>query len=224
MEGLATHFANIEDTTDHAFAQEQLRRFREGAAALDAQGFRVPLLHTANSAATILFPETQFGMVRTGIAAYGLWPSTETQVSALRMGREDVILRPALTWKTRVAQVKTVPTGAFVGYGCTYKTTHETRLAVLPVGYYDGYDRKLSNTGHVLIRGVRAPVRGRVCMNMIMVDVTDIPGVSLEEEVVLLGAQGEEVVTAEQMAGWIGTINYEVVTRIAEHVPRIPKA
>ncbi len=223
VEGLATHFADIEDTTDHTFALEQLRRFREGAAALVAEGFDVPLLHIANSAATILLAETQFGMVRTGIAAYGLWPSSETLVSALRLGRGDVVLKPALTWKTRVAQVKTVPTGAFIGYGCTYKTTHPTRLAVLPVGYYDGYDRKLSNTGHVLIRGTRAPVRGRVCMNMIMVDVTDIPDVKVEDEVVLLGAQGDEVVTAEQMAGWIGTINYEVVTRIAGHVPRIPK-
>ncbi len=223
LEGVATHFANIEDTTDHRFAQLQLRRFQEGIQRIRASSLPPPMFHAANSAATILFEETQFDMVRTGIATYGLWPSPETLVSALRMHREQVVLRPALTWKTRVAQVKVVETGEFVGYGCTFKATHPIRLAVLPVGYYDGYDRKLSNTGHVLVRGVRAPVRGRVCMNMIMVDVTDIPDVKLEEEVVLLGAQGDEEVTAEQMGAWIGTINYEVVTRIAEHVPRIPR-
>ncbi len=223
VEGVATHFANIEDTTDHTFALQQLRRFEEGAALLAEAGMPAPMLHAANSAATILLEDTQFDMVRAGIAAYGLWPSPETLVSAVRKHREHVALRPALTWKSRVAQLKTVPAGAFVGYGCTYKATHATRLAVLPVGYYDGYDRKLSNTAHVLVRGVRAPVRGRVCMNMIMVDVTDIPGVRLEEEVVLLGSQGAEAVTAEQMAAWIGTINYEVVTRIGEHLRRIPR-
>lgn len=223
VEGIATHFANVEDTTDHSFALEQLRRFHEGADALHNAGHVTLIRHLANSAATLLWPHAQLEMVRVGISAYGMWPSRETFVSAVRARRERVDLRPALTWKTRVAQVKVVPTGQFVGYGCTFKATHPTRLAVLPVGYYDGYDRKLSNIGHVLIRGIRAPIRGRVCMNMIMADVTDIPEVELEDEVVLLGRQGEEFISAEQMADWAGSINYEVVTRIGGHVSRLEK-
>jgi len=130
-------------------------------------------------------------------------------------------LRPALTWKTRVAQVKSVPEGAFVGYGCTYMTTHPTRLAILPVGYADGFDRGLSNLAHVLIRGRRAPVRGRICMNITMVDVTDIPDAALEDEVVLLGGQGSERLTADQIGDWAQTISYEVLARIGGHLPRV---
>jgi len=125
-----------------------------------------------------------------------------------------------MTWKTRVAQVKDVPAGAFIGYGCTFMTTHATRLAILPVGYADGFDRGASNLGWVLVGGRRAPVRGRVCMNILMVDVTDVPEVALEDEVVLLGRQGDAVLSAEQMADWSGTIQYETLARIADHVPR----
>jgi alanine racemase len=142
-------------------------------------------------------------------------------VAAYLVGRRDIRLRAALAWKTRVAQVKDVPEGASIGYGCTFITTHPTRIAVLPVGYYDGYDRAISNLGHVLIRGRRAPVRGRVCMNMVMVDVTDVPGAAIEDEAVLLGPQGEAEITAETLAGWAGTINYEVVARLAPHLPRV---
>ena len=224
LEGAASHFANIEDTTDHRYARHQLARFEEAIDALRQAGHRVPIRHLSNSAAAILWPEQTFEMVRVGIGAYGLWPSTETQVAAALAGRGSTQLRPALTWKTRVAQVKDVPEGKFVGYGCTYMTTHPTRLAILPVGYFEGYDRRLSNLAHVLIRGRRAPVRGRVCMNIIMVDVTDIPDVALEDEVVLLGRQGEENVSAEQVGAWAGTINYEVVSRIGGHLPRIATA
>lgn len=220
LEGISSHFANIEDTTDHRYARFQLARFEEAAEALRAAGHAIPIRHLSNSAAALLWPDQAFEMVRLGIACYGLWPSKETRVAAALAGRADVELRPALAWKTRVAQLKAVPEGAFVGYGCSFMTTHATRLAILPVGYWDGYDRKLSNLAHVLIGGRRAPVRGRVCMNITMVDVTDIPAAALEDEVVLLGRQGDEVITAEQLAEWAGTINYEVVTRIADHVPR----
>jgi alanine racemase len=126
-----------------------------------------------------------------------------------------------MTWKSRIAQVKVVPEGGYVGYGCTYRATRPTRIAVLPVGYHEGYDRGLSSAAHVLVRGKRAPVRGRVCMNMTMVDVTDIPGAGLEDEVVLLGPQGDENVPAEQLAAWCGTISYEIVSRIHPSLPRI---
>ena len=220
LEGACSHFANIEDTTDHAFARQQRRRFDEEVAALRARGHELPIRHLSNSAAALLWPDRSYEMVRLGIGGYGLWPSKEAMVAAHLAGRSDVELRPALSWKTRIAQVKWVPVGAYVGYGCTYMTTHKTRLAVLPVGYYDGYDRGLSNLAHVLIGGRRAPVRGRVCMNMTMVDITDIPDAQLEAEVVLMGRQASEQVSAEMLAEWAGTINYEIVTRIAAHVPR----
>ena len=222
LEGAASHFADIEDTTDHTYARVQLERFHDILQALEAAGHHVRIRHCSNSAATILWPHTNLDMVRIGISAYGMWPSAQTRVSAVLEGRHGVIdLQPALCWKTRIAQIKDVPQGAFIGYGRSFRTTHPTRLGVLPAGYYDGYDRGLSNMAHVLVRGRRAPVRGRVCMNMIMVDLTDIPEARLEDEVVLLGAQGEETLSAEQLAEWIGTINYEVTTRIAAHVSRV---
>ncbi|MFM7200533.1 MAG: alanine racemase [Myxococcota bacterium] len=223
LEGLATHFANVEDTTDHRFAEEQLERFERGVRALRGAGHELPICHTANSAATLLWPHAQFDLVRVGISSYGLWPSRETLLSATLEGRGRTSLTQALTWKTRIAQIKRVGVGEFVGYGCTFMATHPTRLAILPVGYYDGYDRGLSNLAYVLIRGQRAPVRGRVCMNIIMVDVTDIPEARVEDEVVLLGGQGGQYLSAEQLGEWSGTINYEVVARIADHVPRIAR-
>ncbi len=221
LDGLTTHFANIEDTTDHGFAEAQIAAFARVADDLEGRGFPPALRHTACSAATLLFERTHLDLARVGISLYGLWPSRETRVSCRERGRAMPELRPVLTWKTRVAQVKDVPEGAFIGYGCTYRTTRPSRIAVLPVGYFEGYDRGLSGVAHVLLRGKRAPVRGRVCMNICMVDVTDVPGVGLEDEVVLLGRQGEESVTAERIAEWCGTISYEIVSRIHPSLPRI---
>ena len=221
LEGLTTHFANIEDTTDHSYAGEQLERFGRALGRVREAGVEVPVPHAACSAAAILFPESHFAMARVGISSYGIWPSKETRVSANHVEDAAMDLKPALAWKTRVAQVKDVPAGAYVGYGCSWRAPVASRIAVLPLGYADGFDRGLSNVGHVLIRGRRAPVRGRVCMNVTMVDVTHLPEVALEDEVVLMGAQGDERIRAEDLAGWCGTIPYEVLARIAEHVPRI---
>jgi alanine racemase len=220
VEGLATHYANIEDVTEHHYAEYQLRNFNAACQALENNGLAVPIKHTACTAAAILFRKTLFSMVRVGIGMYGLWPSKETKISALQAGIPLNELEPALTWKTRIAQIRTVPSGETIGYGRTDVATQDTRLAVLPVGYYDGYDRRLSSLGYVLIRGRRAPVMGRVCMNMLMVDVTNIPEVSLEDEAVLLGKQGNDAVSAETLASKIGTINYEVVSRINPLIPR----
>lgn len=222
MKGVAAHFANIEDTTEHSFAEQQLGNFEKVVSRIRAEGFDPQYIHIANTAATILFPETFFTMVRVGIGSYGLWPSEETRAGAARnMGvNAGVDLKPVLTWKTRVAQVKKVPAGAAIGYGCTYKVARDAVIAVLPVGYYDGYDRGLSNKAEVLVHGVRAPVRGRVCMNMMMVDVTGVPDVRVEDEVVLLGDSGSERISVEEMAAWAGTINYEVTTRINERIAR----
>jgi alanine racemase len=222
IEGLSTHYANIEDTTDSSFAMEQLAIFSRVAEILKKEGVAAPLRHTACSAATILFPETRFDMVRLGISMYGLWSSKETKAVA-KNKNIDLDLKPVLTWKTIVAQVKTVKSGTPIGYGLTERVSRDSRIAVLPIGYFDGYDRKLSSVGNVLIHGKRCKILGRVCMNIIIVDVTDLEKIELENEVVLLGRQGREEVSAEDLAQKIGTINYEVVTRINSLIPRIIK-
>ena len=222
LEGVSTHFADVEDTTDHGFARQQLAALEAFVQRCEESGIPVPMVHSANSAATLLWSHAHRQMVRTGIAAYGLWPSKETLISALQGQKSGLELQRALTWKARVAQVKDVPVGAYVGYGRTYRATHPSRIAVVCVGYYDGYDRKFSNQAYVLIRGHRAPVRGRVCMNLVMVDVTHVPEIHAGDEVVLLGRSGEEEITAEMMGDWAGTIHYEIISRIHERLPRIP--
>jgi alanine racemase len=220
IEGIYTHYANIEDTTDYDFAQLQLKRFKQAVDLLEKNDIKVPIKHTACSAAIILFPETYFNMVRLGISMYGLWPSKETFVSAQEKNQR-INLEPILTWKTRIAQIKNIKAGDPVGYGLTERVSRDSKIAVLPVGYWDGYDRKLSGIGNVLIKGKRCKLLGRVCMNMIVVDVTDIVDAKLEDEVIILGKQGKEEITVEEIAQKIGTINYEVVTRINPLIPRI---
>jgi len=219
IEGAYTHFANIEDTLDPSFAERQLDKFREALKILEQEGVRLTQIHAAATAGTLLYPETGFSMIRLGIGAYGLWPSRETQLAARERGRR-ITLIPAMTWKTRVAQIKTVEAGEHVSYGLTYQARHRMQVAVLPVGYYDGYDRKLSNCGRVLIRGRAVPVIGRVAMNMTMVDITDVAA-QPDDEVVLLGRQGDAEIRAEELAEKIGTIAYEVVSRINPRIPRV---
>lgn len=219
IEGLATHFANIEDTTDHSYAKQQITRFEKEIEMLKKEGIEAKIHHCANSAATALFKNTHFNMVRPGISSYGMWPSNETHISFLKEVGNDFALRPAFSWKSSIAQIKTIPAGEYIGYGCTYRSSHETRLAILPVGYYDGYDRGVSG-GHVLINGQRAPIRGRICMNIMMVEVSDISDIKLEDEVVLIGRSGEEVISVETFAKWAGTINYEITTRVNERITR----
>ena len=221
VEGLSSHFANIEDTTKHDYPRRQLETYRAACRALEAGGPRVPLKHMSCTASTILFPEPGFNLARVGIGLYGLWPSKETYLSCLLDRKDPLSLKPVLAWKARIAQIKKVPAGADIGYGGTYRTTRPTVLAVVPVGYFDGYDRGLSNAAHVLVKGRRAPVRGRVAMDFFMADVTDVPGVKLEDEVTLLGADGRERITAEDLASLAGTIGYEILARINPLVPRV---
>jgi alanine racemase len=219
--GASTHFANIEDTTNHEYAEYQIQNFNRLVKKLESLKIGPEIRHTASSAATILFDKTRFEMVRPGISMYGHWPSKETLLSHQQLGGKNSHFLPVLSWKTRITQLKNVKADQYIGYGCTYRTTKATKLAILPVGYYDGYGRALSNTSYVLIRGRRAPVRGRICMNLMMVDVTDIKGVKIFDEVTLLGQSKGDAVTAEQLAGWSGTINYEVLARISPKIPRL---
>jgi len=217
VSGVATHLARADEAAHPAWTRRQLARFHDMLALLAASGIQAPIRHAANSAAALLWPETHLDMVRLGIALYGFWPGPAVEQAC----RERLTLRPVMTWKTRVAAVKSVPPGGSVGYGGSYVTRRQSRLAVLPMGYYDGYARGLSNLGQVLIHGQRAPVCGLVSMNLMTVDVTDIANVQPGDEVVLLGQQGTSALTAEEMATWLGTIHYEVTTRINPLILRL---
>ena len=220
-EGASTHFANIEDTTNHEYAEYQLKEFARLCNLLDKLEIAPKLRHTASSAATILFDKTHFDLVRPGISMYGHWPSKETYLSYRHEGGKNDLFEPVLSWRCRIGQLKNLAADSFVGYGCTYQTTAKSRLAVLPVGYYDGYDRALSNVAYVLIKGKRAPIRGRICMNIMMIEVTDIPGVELHDTVTLIGRDGSESLTAEQLAIWAGSINYEILARLGSSTVRL---
>ncbi|MFH1613294.1 MAG: alanine racemase [bacterium] len=222
LEGISTHFANIEDTTNHIYAKFQLNNFLKMSNEIEIFGLNPIYKHTTCSAATILFPETYFNLVRIGISLYGLWPSKEIYISYIdKNPKNHLELKPILTWKTKIAQIKEVPKNSFIGYGCTYKTTSKIKIAILPIGYYDGYPRNLSNIGYVLVKGKRCPIRGRICMNIMIIDITNVKNVKIEDEVVLIGNQKEEKITAEQLASLSGTISYEIISRIPEHIPRI---
>jgi alanine racemase len=211
LEGIFTHFSVADSNPD--YTRLQIDRFRQVLAALSEVGVEFPLVHAANSAAILSLPESHFRLVRLGIAMYGLHPSAQV--------RCPPNFRPALAFKTQVAQVKTLPPGSYVSYGNTYQTTGEQQIAVLPVGYADGFRRAPRHWGEVLVRGQRAPIVGRVCMDQTMIDVTAIPHVRQGDEVVLIGGQGGECITAEDVAERLGTINYEVVSEILARVPRV---
>ncbi len=210
--GVSSHFADIEDTTDHDFARAQRDRFDAWLVRLEGAGRGDLLRHMTCSAATLLWPESHRDLARVGISAYGLWPSRETRVAARSAGCEDLDLKPALRWLVRVAQIRDVPAAETVGYGRTWMAPAASRIAVLPVGYADGFPRSLSGRAHVLIRGRRAPVVGRICMNLCMVDVTRIEDAAAGDDAVLLGSQGDDAINADQLADWLDTINYEVLT------------
>ncbi|MGZ3668119.1 MAG: alanine racemase, partial [Ktedonobacterales bacterium] len=212
VEGVFTHFATA-DSADQTYARRQLERFTHVLAALDERGLRPLLTHASNSAATLALPEARFDMVRPGAAIYGLQPSDE-----VRLPEE---FTPGLAFKTQVAQVKDLPPGEGIGYGASFVTERATRIAVLPVGYADGFRRAPATWGEVLVRGHRAPLVGRVSMDQCVIDVTAIPGVRQGDEVVLIGRQGDETLTAEDVARRLGTISYEVVAELLARVPRI---
>lgn len=222
LEGLSTHFANIEDTPDASFAFLQLGRFKRTIDFLKKKGIKPTLIHCAASAAVLLHQSTHFNMIRLGIALYGLWPSKETEIAlSLKKNKRRVELKPVMSLKTKIAQIKTIQTGESVGYGRTWFAPRKSKIGIIPVGYYDGYDRKLSNSGRVLVNGKYAPVVGRVAMNMTMIDLTDIKKAKQGDFVVLIGKSGKNQMSADELATRIGTINYEIVSRINPKLPRV---
>ena len=213
IEGLFTHFARADEKkTDPAYVQ--FRKFQEFQKALEAQGLEIPICHCSNSAGIIRMPEANLNAVRAGVILYGLYPSEDVE-------KEPVPLKPVMELKSHIAYIKTVEAGVQISYGGTFTTQRETRVATIPVGYADGYARGLSNKGSVLIRGKRAPILGRVCMDQFMVDVTDIPQAQELDEVVLLGRSGDEQITMEELGELSGRFNYEFACCISKRVPRI---
>lgn len=215
IKGLYTHFAKSE-AKNQAFTIKQaqkLDKIREKL--LKTKDFPENVLfHAGCTASTLNNHKTFFDMVRVGLGLYGLWPSKETKENNKRIN-----LKPALSWKTKIIQVKDLTKGTFVGYDCTHQCQQKTKIAILPVGYWDGYDRKLSNCGQVLIQERRAPVIGRVCMNMTIINVSKIKNVKINDEVILLNKK----ISADELAEKIETINYEVITKINQQLPRIYK-
>ncbi|WP_253974990.1 alanine racemase [Myxococcus dinghuensis] len=221
--GALSHFANTEDVTEQGYALAQVDAFETGVGVLTQRlGLQRPLQrHIAASAAALVLPRARYEAQRVGISLYGLWPSAETRLSARLVLGEVPVLKPVLSWRCASQAVKWLPAGSYVGYGCTYRTPEPTRIAVLPVGYYDGYPRLVSGKAHVLVNGRRCPVLGRVMMNHVIIDVTRAAPDDRPVTATLLGRDGEEAISAEQLADWAQTIHYEVVTRLGAHLERV---
>lgn len=218
IEGIFTHFATA-DEADRTKAYQQMIRFREYVERIERElGIRIPMKHCSNSAGIIEMPEANMDAVRAGIILYGLWPSDEVRADG------KIQLRPMLSLKSRVVYVKTVPQGQEISYGGTYTTTRDTRVATICIGYGDGYPRSLSNVGHVLLKGQRAPILGRICMDQFMVDVTDIDSqVRVGDQVTLIGSEKGASITMEELGALSGRFNYELACDIGKRIPRIYK-
>ena len=210
IEGIYTHLY-ASDSSNKDSANRQLDLFLNFISHLEAEGIYIPIKHCSNSAAAITMPDANLDMVRLGIAQYGLYPSEDVH---------ELKLYPAMSLKSHVIMVKTIPEGASVGYGASFTAKRDTRVATIPAGYADGYPRSLSNRGYVLINGRKAPVIGRVCMDQFMADVTDIPGVSKGDEVILIGSSDDQTVTMEELSALSGRFNYEFACGISKRVPR----
>jgi len=212
IEGVCTHFA-VADDRDKSFTLGQIDQFERVLDAIELSGIPVPMRHAANSAAIIDVPQSHLNAVRPGLMLYGCYGSPHV---SRRAG-----LREALTLKARITFLKEVPAGASLSYGRTYVTTRPSRIATLPIGYADGYDRRLSNQGQVLVRGQRVPIVGRVCMDQCLIDVTDVPGVAEGDEVVLYGHQGHQHISIEDVSAQLGTIPHVLMCAIGRRIPRV---
>lgn len=222
IESVFTHFSSA-DHEDPAFTQIQIDRFQEALDRLKQAGLPIPQAHCANSAAILQFPDSQFDRVRPGIALYGALPSSSLDpvVQALAERDPGFSLKPVMQWKTRILTINSLPEGSPVSYGQKFVTRRNSRIATLPVGYADGLERLLTNNMQVLIRGRRVPQVGTVCMDMCMIDVTDVPEAREEDEVVLFGQQADESISVDEMAELAGTISYEILCGVGKRVPRI---
>lgn len=213
LEGIFTHFANA-DSEDPSYTRKQFTRFMEMVESIEEENIHIPIKHCCNSAATMNFPDMHLDMVRVGIALYGLYPDASLKGHSIK-------LQQAMSLKTKIAALKTVPAAQPISYGCTFTPSSDSIIATLPIGYADGVSRLLSNRGKVLTRGQAAPVAGRVCMDQMMIDVSHVEGSSIGDEVTLFGQNQQSFQSVDDIASLMGTINYEVVCLIGKRVPRI---
>lgn len=213
LEGIYSHQAWA-DNLQSNFAEIQFTRFQDFLSTLDKRGIHIPIRHLANSAATINFPSMHLDLVRIGISLYGLYPDAEMAVNP------KIELHPAMQVKAKLVHVKRVPAGTPLSYGCTFTTGRKSLIGTVPMGYADGIPRALSNNGQVLVRGTRCPIAGRICMDQFMVDLTDLGEGAVGDEVVFLGRQGAQEISADEIAERAGTISYEIVTRMSRRLPR----
>ena len=223
LEGLYSHFASVEEL-HQSYTKDQIRNFEKLLKKLTDLKINIPLISMAASAATIMHPESHFTCVRVGIAMYGLWPSRSTEVWAKRNKRtKNLRLKPALSYKTKLIHVRRVSAGSYIGYGNTYHAKSAMTMGVIPVGYYEGIPRALSNMGFTLIKGGVIPMIGRVCMNMTLLDLTKRPRAKVGDEVTIIGTNQSKHITATDIADWAGTIDYEIITMLPPHLPRVYK-
>jgi alanine racemase len=214
VDGLMSHFAAADDPTCEPLTEHQIERFESAVRIFREHGFDPAHRHVANSAGIFGQPEAFQTMVRPGGVLYGFWRDV---LSPATPGKE---LRPVMSLRSRIALLKWVPQGETIGYGCTFEASRKSLIATLPIGYDDGYMRGLSNRGHVIVRGSYAPVVGRISMDLTLIDVTNVPGVSLDDEVTLFGVAGDLAVSVEEIAKVVGTLSYEVSCRVGQRVPR----
>jgi alanine racemase len=211
LSGIFTHLSSAD--SDKAYTHHQIETFNSAIKIIEKFGFKPKLIHAANSSASILYKQAHYSALRPGIALYGLLPFK---------GADKLInIKPVLSWKTKLILIKTLPKGSAISYGQTFVTKRKTKLGVISVGYADGYSRLLSNKGYVLVKGKKVPILGRVTMDLTMIDLTDVHNAKVGDEVVLIGSQGKEKITAEELAELTQTINYEVVCRVHPRVKRI---
>jgi len=214
LEGIFTHFARA-DETDKKYANVQHDRFRSFVNRIkDELGYEFDIVHCANSAAIIDMPDTNYDCVRAGIIMYGMWPSED-------VSKDIIDLKPLLSLRSHITFIKTVPANTQVSYGGTYVTDTDTKIATVPVGYGDGYPRSLSGKGYVLVRGIKVPILGRVCMDQFMIDVSQVKDIEEGDEVTLIGRDGDECITMEDLMEWSGMLNYELACIIGKRVPRV---
>lgn len=218
LKGVYTHFAAAKRPDATHATGKQIQVFKKALTIIKSRGFTV-LSHASATAGTLNYPEAHFDMVRVGIGLYGLWPSPETE----QVFKKTLYLRPVLTWKTIISEIKTIEKGEKIGYDYTEELKKTKKIAILPIGYWHGYFRSFSSSAFVLVKGIRCKILGRVAMDMVVIDVTDVLDIKVGDEVVLMGSQGKEVITADELANLANTTSYEVVTKLNPLIKKIYK-
>jgi len=223
LEGIYSHLASVEEM-NQSYTKDQILIFERLLAKIEKADITIPIVSLAASSAAIMLPESRFNCVRVGISLYGIWASRGIELWAKRNKKtRGFKLKPALAYKTKLVHIKRVKAGSYIGYGCSYQAKSAMTIGVIPVGYAEGIPRHLSNMGFALLKGAVVPFVGRVCMNMTILDISKRPRAKVGDEVVLIGKSINKEITATDIADWAGTINYEIISRIPEHIERIYK-